>query len=280
MAALVGGRFIESVLGGRAAVTKTRPLFLLCNDDGVHAPGIAALAEAIAPIGEVVIVAPHVEKSASSQALSISLPLRMERLRAGVYAVEGTPADCVQLALKKILDRKPDYVLSGINRGANLGLDVLYSGTVGAALEARIHGFPSLAFSCHGYGALDYAAAAHVARFVVERREEIDLGDQHILNVNIPSGPVAALKGISFASLGRRKYEEFIYEAVDPRGRQYFWIGAGGESHEDIPGSDCDLANKGFATISALRLESFDASLNDRLRDRLGERWSGALAST
>jgi 5'-nucleotidase len=252
---------------------------LLSNDDGVHAPGIRALAEAVTPIADVVVVAPHVERSASSHAISISLPLRVEEIGPNFFAVEGTPADCIMLACRKLLRRKPNWVLSGVNRGANLGIDTIYSGTVGAAMEGTLHGIPSMAVSCFGRAKdiLHYETAGKVVRLLLEQPEIQDIAKDGLLNVNVPNLPWNRLRGIAVATLGRRIYEEEMQEGTDPRGRSYFWIGAGGEMFDNIPGSDCVLIDEGFVTVSVLRPSFLDESGNERLKQRLQGIFEGRL---
>lgn len=252
----------------------TKPLFLLCNDDGVHAPGIKALATAVEKFGDVVVVAPHVERSGSGQALSLINPLRMERLSSNTYAVEGTPTDCVMFALNRILDRKPDYVVSGINRGSNIGQDVLYSGTVAAAMEGCLSGIPAFAFSLasrRSFEIQDYADAIRVVRNIFENIDLFRSADGHVINVNIPPVPYSDIKGFRVTTQGRRNYEGQIVEAIDPRGRPYYWIGGGGEAFTSIPGSDCDLLAENYVTISALTPDrvnhAVNAELNKRLKD-------------
>ena len=249
-----------------------RPLFLVCNDDGVHAPGIRILAETFRSIGDVLIVAPHVERSATSHSLSIHTPLRIEEIEPSIYAVEGTPADCVLVACRKLLTRKPNWVLSGINRGANLGIDTLYSGTVAAALEGYLHGIPSIAVSCVGRPreSYHYETAAHVVRSIVlEADKYSDALKLGVLSVNVPSCPLEELKGLRVGNLGKRLYDEHLQEGVDPRGRPYYWIGGGGDVFADLEGSDCTLVNDGYASVSVLSPSLLNTNANQDLRHRL-----------
>lgn len=261
-------------------VKSQKPLFLLCNDDGVHAPGIRVLAEAIAPLGDVVVVAPHVERSASSHAISIHSPLRVEQIARNIYAVEGTPADCIMLACRRLLHRKPSWIISGINRGGNLGIDTLYSGTVHAAMEGALHGYRAMAVSSHGRGNLRYDTAGQVVRMLLERQDLLAVGDRFTINVNVPNLPMEDLKGITVAGLGRRIYEDEMVEGIDPRGRPYYWIGAGGEMFEDIPDSDCYMVDQGFATVTVLKPSLLDERANDQLRRVLPDAFSGAFPRT
>ena len=259
-----------------------RPLFLISNDDGVHAPGVRAMAAAVKDLGDVVIVAPHVERSASSHAISIHLPLRIEQVEPNIYAVEGTPADCIMLAIRKLLRRKPTWVLSGINRGANLGVDTIYSGTVAAAMEGTLHNIPSIAVSTYGKARehLHYDSAARVVRMLLEKPELIaDVTKTSLLNVNVPNLPFEKLKGIAVTSLGRRIYEDEMQEGVDPRGRSYFWVGAGGEMFEDIPNSDCVMLDQGYVSVSVLRPSFLDEQGNASIEKRFSSAFDQQFGS-
>ncbi len=252
-----------------------KPLFLICNDDGVHAPGIRALAMAAEKIGDVVIVAPHVERSGSGQALSLTVPLRMDRLQSNIYAVEGTPTDCMILALSQLLDRRPDWVLSGINRGSNIGQDTLYSGTIAAAMEGCLQGVPSIAFSLAGrkrFDLTDYADSVKVVQRLFEHPELLAPANHAVINVNIPDRPFDQMKGFAVARLGRRVYDQQISESVDPRGRPYYWIGGGGEAFADLPGTDCKLLDEGFVTLTALIPDHVDLAANKALETGLAAR--------
>jgi 5'-nucleotidase len=259
-----------------------RPLYLLCNDDGVHAPGIRALAEAVDPIAEWVIVAPHVERSGSGQAISLVQPLRFETLSPNIHAVEGTPADCVMFAVCRHLTRRPAMVLSGINRGSNIGQDTLYSGTVAAAMEACLHGIPAIALSLQGRSATaltDYADAVKVVRLLLKHPELLAPAGRGVLNVNIPARPFNDMAGFAVATLGRRRYDNQIDDRVDPRGRRYFWIGGGGDDVETIPGSDCTLLNDGYVTLTTLTPDRIDATANQALAAGLAARLSHQLTN-
>jgi 5'-nucleotidase len=257
-----------------------RPLFLLSNDDGVHAPGIRALADAVSKFGDYVIVAPHVERSGSGQAISLTQPLRIERIQSNVYAVEGTPTDCVIVALQKILDRQPDWVVSGINRGSNIGQDTLYSGTVAAATEGAIAGIPAMAVSLKGRRMMevhDYAEAVKVVRILFENEALLAPARGGILNVNVPEGPLSKMQGFVVTGLGRRVYDGAIVEGTDPRGRPYYWIGGGGEQFLPVAGSDCDRLAEGFVTLTVLSTDHAHPTANDGLRQQLGPTLDQAL---
>jgi 5'-nucleotidase len=200
---------------------------LLCNDDGISARGIATLRDALRDNYDVTVVAPATEQSAKSHALTMHEPLRAREVRPKEWSVTGTPADCVYLALHELLDEPPDLVLSGINRGSNLGTDVFYSGTVAAAMEACLQGFPSVAFSLHiepGHPGRHWETAADVAD----------------------------LKGIRTATLGTRRYSKRVDARTDPRGRQYFWIGGEHIDFADDPGGEGNIVQSGFASVTPL----------------------------
>jgi len=248
-----------------------KPLILVVNDDGYQAPGIEALVSELSNIARVVMVAPKGEQSGQSQAITIAHPLRLERISENVYCVDGSPADCVMMALQHLLDEPPAWVISGINRGGNLGTDTLYSGTVGAALEACITGHKAMAVSLEGVdkAPMKYDVAAKVTRQLIEQESVIDLQPYHLLNVNIPNFPFERIQGIKTATLGRRIYEGKMWERDDPRGHKYYWIGGSGYGHEDIPGSDCVVLNDGHVTLSILKASFFADDATDSLNKKL-----------
>lgn len=261
----------------------SKPIALLCNDDGIHAPGLAILGEALANICEVYIVAPHIERSATSHCITISEPLRLEKLpdrsySKNVYSANGTPADCVMIGLDKVLPKKPHWVVSGINRGANLGVDTLYSGTVGAAMEAAMHEVKAFAVSSVGrYGDhFHYDTAAQVLLSILEYEHEIEWGKYMMININVPALPFDSLKGITAASVGRLLHDKSFYKNLDPNGKPYYWLGSIGTDFENIPGSDCNLIDAGFATVSALRPSFLDEENHAKLADKLGKIFSNS----
>jgi len=238
---------------------EARPLVLLSNDDGVTAPGLLALRDALAERADVVICAPEINQSATSHSLSLHRILRVREVEAGVFALDGTPADCVYVALHsgtRILPRRPDLTVSGLNHGLNLGVDVFYSGTVAAAREAALRGIPSVAVSAD-VGA-DRAAAARLgARIALRALAAFTRAGGPraalLLNVNIPPGarwPVRATR------LGARLYAEDVDYRKDPRGREYLWIGGAGEvRHARVPGSDTEAHDEGAASVTPLSLD-------------------------
>jgi 5'-nucleotidase len=243
-----------------------RPLILCANDDGVSSRGLLAVAEALGAFADVVVVAPETEQSAMSHSLTLHRPLRLRRVEANRFALDGTPADCVYLALhlqaeRRVLPRRPDLVVSGINRGINLGQDVFYSGTVAAAREGALRRVPSLAVSCEvvadASGAYSYDPS-HAAALTVKLARaliaapRVDAEPTLLLNVNLPAGPV---KGVRATRLGNRLWTEAVEARVDPRGRPYFWLGGRGVEHDQIPGSDTEAFDQGLVAVTALNLD-------------------------
>ncbi len=219
---------------------------LITNDDGIFADGIQELTMAIQKIASVYVVAPDRERSAVGHAITMHHPLRAERVKLfhspniPAWAVNGTPSDCVKLAVEAILPKKPDILISGINRGANLGTDVLYSGTVSAAIEAVISGIPSIAISLTEVIKPDFSAAAEFAASLVKIFMEKDLPLDTLLNVNVPGIPREEIKGVAVTRLGTTKYQNEFEQRVDPRGRSYYWMV--GEVVELDNGADTDLS--------------------------------------
>lgn len=240
-----------------------QPVLLLTNDDGYHSEGLQTLADALDSLGEVWVVAPDRENSAVSHALTLSRPLRMRRLGERRFIVDGTPTDCVTLGFGHVLKgRAPDLVVSGINFGANMGVDVHYSGTVSAAFEAAILGSPAIAVSQVLGENFSFAPAAHLARVLVRRVLDLGLPKGTLLNANVPPRPP---KGIRFTRLGERRYLEGVVVDTDPRGRACYWIGGGEPVWEDIPGTDFAAVGAGFTSITPLHLDMTEHALLGRL---------------
>jgi 5'-nucleotidase len=227
----------------------TAPLILVTNDDGVLAPGIKALASALAPQGEVFVVAPDREVSACAQSLTLKHPLRVEEVGERTYSVDGTPADCVNLAIVKLLPRRPELVVSGINRGPNLGEDVFDSGTVGGAREGSFFGVPSIAVSLAARGEAVYTAAASFASRLAAMVIDKGLPERTILNVNVPSGEPA---GAVVTVQGRREHEGTVLEGLDPRRRTYYWIEEGTDRWMSDDMSDIHAVRRGLISITPL----------------------------
>lgn len=238
-----------------------RPLILLANDDGVHARGLSTLRDALRTIGHVVTVAPAAEQSAGSHSLTLSRPLRHRTLEPDVHSVDGTPADCIYVALyrDRFLPRWPDLVVSGINHGYNLGADTFYSGTVAAAREAALRGIPAIAFSLGPHGSFAEAAkvAAVLAARVIETPGSREGDRGALLNVNFP--PETPYRGVRATRLGRRVYVDEVTARTDPRGKEYYWIGGpGARPHEPIEGSDTEAVDRGLVSVTPLLLDATD----------------------
>lgn len=234
---------------------------LVSNDDGVLAPGLTALANALKTIAEVTVVAPESERSGFSSALTLDRPLRPVRLSNGFWSVNGTPADCVYLAVNGFFDDEPDMVISGINSGANLGDDVLYSGTVGAALEGRFLGKPSLAVSLCGASVKQYTephhfeAAAQLVCRLVEHWKELKLPVHNIINMNVPDLPAGDIRGYRLTRLGKRERGFAVSTVEDPRGRKAYWIGLAGDPNIEEEGTDFHAVDQGFVSLTPLQTD-------------------------
>ncbi len=227
---------------------------LISNDDGYLAPGINALADALASVADIVVVAPDSNRSGASNSLSLDRPLSVTRAANGFYFVNGTPTDCVHIALTGMLDYRPDLIVSGINNGQNMGDDTLYSGTVAAATEGFLFGIPAIAFSQvdHGWAHID--SAARVARDLVLRRFD-ELPSPYLLNVNIPNLPYEQLTTMAATRLGRRHQAEPVIRAQDPRGREIFWIGPPGATRDAGEGTDFYATTQGQVSITPLQID-------------------------
>ncbi len=252
------------------------PSILVTNDDGIHSEGLLALADALRPLGEVTIVAPDREKSAASHALTLHRPVAVKRVSSGLYMVDGTPADCVYLGALSVLECKPDLVASGINRGGNIGDDVTYSGTVAAALEGTILGIPSFAISQAGYhhfergahagGGTTWEAAVRVAAQVANRVLQEGLPEDILLNVNVPGGEP---KGVRCTRQGKHLYDQVVHEAVDPRGRRYYWVGSGAATDIEQPAdTDYTTVKQGYVSITPLHLDLTHRAFLEVLKER------------
>ena len=243
------------------------PVVVLTNDDGVHAPGLAALEKALAELGDVYVVAPEREQSACGHALTLHRPLRALPMGERRFSVNGTPSDCVNMAVLGFLPETPVLIVSGINHGANLGDDVTYSGTVSAAMEGTILGVPSIAVSLVDGG--DFEAAGRVARLIAMRVLVGGLPGNTLLNVNVPPKPP---RGIRMTRLGHRVYKEKIVEQADPRGRSHYWIGGGEARWDDVDGTDMGAVHDGYVSLTPLHLDL----TNHRALVQLAE-WQGGL---
>ncbi|MDH5358527.1 MAG: 5'/3'-nucleotidase SurE [Gammaproteobacteria bacterium] len=228
---------------------------LISNDDGYMAEGIQTLARVLANLGEITMVAPDRNRSGASNSLTLENPIRLNMLEDGIYRVEGTPTDCVHLAITGLLDEEPDMVVSGINAGANLGDDVLYSGTVAAAMEGRFLGLPAIAISLVGNDATHYETAAWVAKKLVVQLQTSSLPADTILNVNVPDLPIAEITGFESTRLGHRHKAEPVIKEFDPRGRAMYWVGPAGEEQDAGPGTDFDAIRRGAVSVTPLQID-------------------------
>jgi len=228
---------------------------LLSNDDGYFAPGLAALAEGLAPLGEVTVVAPERDRSGASNSLTLDRPLSLSRAHNGYFFVNGTPTDCVHMAVTGLLDFEPDLVVSGINNGSNMGDDTLYSGTVAAATEGYLLGIPSIAVSLVGKEFAHYATAARVARELVERLGRAPFGAPVLLNVNVPDVPYESITGTEVTRLGRRHKAQPVVPSKNPRGETVYWVGPAGAAREAGPGTDFHALERGAVSITPLQVD-------------------------
>jgi 5'-nucleotidase len=228
---------------------------LLSNDDGYFAPGLAALAEGLAPLGEIVVVAPERDRSGASNSLTLDRPLSLRKAHNGFLYVNGTPTDCVHMAVTGLLELEPDIVVSGINNGANMGDDTLYSGTVAAATEGYLLGIPAIAISLVGHEFRHYATAARVARELVERLARSPFGAPVLLNVNVPDVPHDALRGLEVTRLGRRHKAQPVVPGKNPRGETVYWVGPAGAAREAGPGTDFNAIERGAVSITPLQVD-------------------------
>lgn len=237
------------------------PFILITNDDGVHAPGLAALYEAVQPLGRTVIIAPTRDNSAASHSLTMDRPLRVRQINEHTHTVDGTPTDCITIGISKILSHRPDLVVSGINPGGNLGDDISYSGTVSAAMEGTMLGIPSMAVSLAGEAPFLFASAATIAARVAARVLEQGLPRDTLLNVNVPNRPLEEIAGLCFTRQGRLSYDNAIHETKDPWGRPHYWIGGGTPSWDNGRDSDAQAVASGRVSITPLHLDltNYDA---------------------
>ncbi|MCR9191880.1 MAG: 5'/3'-nucleotidase SurE [Gammaproteobacteria bacterium] len=238
---------------------------LISNDDGVLAPGLQAIAKAMAQLGQVEVIAPDRNRSGASNSLTLLRPLRVRRLDNQYYSVDGTPTDCVHLALTGYFDQTFDMVVSGINEGANLGDDVLYSGTVAAAIEGGNMGLPAMAVSLASRQSVHYETAATIALQLMQKLQHQPLSSQTILNVNVPDLPLDQIQGIEITRLGTRHGGEQVHQARDPREQPIYWIGQPGQENEAGPGTDFFAIERGFVSVTPLQLDMTHYTIFDQL---------------
>ena len=248
-------RGATGVSAGDASTTDSAMRLLVSNDDGYLAPGLQSLATALTPLGEVIVVAPDRDRSGASNSLTLRTPIRPRTAHNGFIYVDGTPTDCVHLAVTGLLDPEPDIVVSGINAGANLGDDVIYSGTVAAAMEGRVLGLPAIAVSLASSHCEHFDTAARVASRLVERIAGCPLDSNVILNVNVPDVEVGALRGFRATRLGHRHRSEPVIRMTDPRGGTIYWVGPSGAEQDAGPGTDFDAVRAGFVSVTPLHVD-------------------------
>jgi len=242
-------------------------MILVTNDDGVYSPGIQMLAKRLRELDSVVIVAPDRERSAAGHSMTLHRPLLIEEIRDSLYCVNGTPTDCVNIAVKGLLKEAPKLVVSGINKGPNLGDDVTYSGTVAGAMEGILLGIPSMAVSLNGREDFRFAEAAEVALSTARQVLKQGLPAGTLLNINVPNLPMEEIAGTRITRLGKRIYHQMTVERLDPRGKKYYWIGGGEPDWEREEGTDFDAVDRRMVSITPLHLDlthypSFDLIRN------------------
>lgn len=228
---------------------------LLSNDDGYFAPGLAILAETLASFAKVTVVAPERDRSGASNSLTLDRPLMVRRAANGFFYVNGTPTDCVHLAVTGLLDELPDIVISGVNDGANMGDDTIYSGTVAAATEGFLLGIPSLAVSLVAGGGDHFATAARVAADLAQRFARQPLGQPALLNINVPDVPYEALRGLEVTRLGKRHKAEPVVKSTTPRGEMVYWVGAAGGAQDAGEGTDFNAVARTVVSVTPLQVD-------------------------
>ena len=228
---------------------------LLSNDDGYFAPGLQALADALTGLGETVVVAPEQNRSGASNSLTLDRPLFLKKAANGFYFVNGTPTDCVHLAVTGMLDSLPDIIVSGVNNGANMGDDTIYSGTVAAATEGYLLGIPSIAVSLTSFDGNHFDTAGRVVRELVERFIRQPFLEPVLLNVNVPDIPYEQLKGTEVTRLGRRHKAESVVKMLSPRNETVYWVGAAGAAADAGPGTDFNAIERGCVSITPLQID-------------------------
>lgn len=253
-------------------MNEARPVILITNDDGITAPGIRNLVEAVRDLGEIVVVAPDSPQSGMGHAITIGHPLRLHKVEAieGVacWQSSGTPVDCVKLARDKVLHRKPDICLSGINHGANHSINIIYSGTMSAAMEAAIEGIPSAGFSLLDYNFdADFTVARKVVRTITRRLLEGSVGEHTLLNVNIPKTTEEDFKGIKLCRQAYAKWAEEFDHRVDPRGEDYYWMVGKFVNMDKENGTDVEALKAGYASVVPVKFDLTDMAMKARLEE-------------
>ena len=246
---------------------------LLSNDDGYQAPGLKAMADILSEIVEIIVVAPERDRSGASNSLTLTAPVRAFIEPNGYIRVDGTPTDCVHLAITGLLDEEPDMVIAGINSGANMGDDVLYSGTVAAATEGRFLGLPAMAVSMTSSNPMHYATGAKIVREMVERLQHNPLPPDTILNINVPDAPFDEIRGYCATRLGHRHKAEPVVKTTDPRGRTIYWVGPAGAEQDAGPGTDFFAVREGYVSVTPLQVDL----TNHKALQRVGEWLPGVV---
>ena len=249
---------------------------LLSNDDGYRADGLNVLARTLATTHEISVVAPERDRSGASNSLTLDSALRVHQAENGFFFVNGTPTDCVHLAITGLLEIEPDMVISGINSGANMGDDVLYSGTVAAAMEGRFLGLPAIAVSMACFGPKHYASAARAVVQVVDRLQGTPLKQDSILNINVPDLPWDQIKGIKATRLGNRHKSEGVIKQTDPRGEPMYWVGPPGKAQDAGEGTDFYAVEHGFISVTPLQIDLTRYDSLPYLDGWLNTGWSGS----
>lgn len=247
---------------------------LISNDDGYRSAGIRCLAEALQTVAKVTVVAPERDRSGASNSLTLDCPIRARTAENGFTYVDGTPTDCVHLAITGLLDDEPDMVVSGINAGANLGDDVIYSGTVAAAMEGRFLGLPAIAVSLVSYAPDHFPTAAGVILKLLERLRTQPIPADTILNVNVPAMPFEELSGWQVTRLGNRHKAEPVIRETDPRGQPIYWVGPAGSEQDAGPGTDFHAVRNGYVSITPIHVDLTRHDVLDTVRDCLGKDWN------
>jgi 5'-nucleotidase len=247
-------------------------LILLTNDDGIHSEGLIALRERLSKKHDVYVVAPERERTCVGHAITLHKPLRMQEAGDRMYSSNGTPADCILLGVNVVLPEKPDFVISGINKGPNMGQDVNYSGTVAAAKEGAFLGISSLAVSVCARTGFHFPDAAEYTEDILDSLKNNAFQGNVFLNINIPNVPHDNIKGFMVTRLGKRVYNDTVFERTDPRGGRYYWIGGNSEGFELIEGTDFHAVEKGYVSVTPLALDATSVSSINTIKKRLTRR--------
>lgn len=242
------------------------PLILITNDDGIHSPGLEALTCALRPLATCVVIAPDRDNSAVSHSLTMNRPLKVNRIQDNLYSIDGTPTDCVAIGLNKILEQRPDLLVSGINPGPNLGDDIAYSGTVSAAVEGTMYGIPSLAVSLAGTHPYDFRAAGRVAAWLAGIIMAQGLPENTLLNANVPA--MEKIRGVKVTRQGRRIWKNAIQETFDPWGRKHYWIGGGTPHLDPDEDTDANAISAGYISVTPIHLDLTNHAGLDYLKEQ------------